>query len=135
MTLVFLASCASQGTRVHDMSVAGHEQAGQRESQLADAEAANYISSKDAVSTNCDNELVCWTTWSNPSSEHLVAAERHRRLARKHREAAENLRAAESEACANIPERDRDLSPFFHRDDLVRVDVPESGSKDPVLSQ
>jgi hypothetical protein len=40
-------------------------------------------------------------------------------------EASRELQVAEARACANVPERDRDISPFFHRDDIVAIGMPE----------
>jgi hypothetical protein len=43
-------------------------------------------------------------------------------MAADHRAASQALRDAEASACAGIAEQDRDVSPFAHREDIVRVD-------------
>jgi hypothetical protein len=43
-------------------------------------------------------------------------------MAADHRAASEALRNAEASACSGIAERDRDLSPFYHREDILGVE-------------
>lgn len=132
MLAVFSLACASSGTRPHEMSVAGHEAAAEREA----AEAAEHQAQYDpkAISTTYSGDSIGWDLWINPTSPHLARADRHRRLAQEHRAAAEALREAEARACQGVAERDRDLSPFFQRADIVRVELPGGGEGgDPIV--
>jgi hypothetical protein len=58
----------------------------------------------------------------NPTAEHLREAEQHRHHAAEHRAASKLLRNAEARACSGVSAEDRDLSPFFHREDVLRVE-------------
>jgi hypothetical protein len=51
----------------------------------------------------------------------LDRIEQLRKAAADHRAASQALRDAEANACVGIAERDRDVSPFAHRDDIVAV--------------
>ena len=53
--------------------------------------------------------------------EHQLETNQLRRLAAEHRAAAAALEAAERASCAGLSEYDRDISPFFHREDVVAV--------------
>jgi hypothetical protein len=120
---VALAGCAATGTRPHDMSVAEHEAAARSEEAAAQKEAKQYDEDAWEAPEGCGD--FCFSTWSNPTSEHAIAARKHRQLAAEHREASAALREAEHESCKGIPERDRDISPFFHRGDIVGVSVED----------
>jgi len=63
----------------------------------------------------------CWTSTSNPTEKHASDAESHKEMAAKHRAAAGALAQAESTACSGIDPADRDVSPFYHRDDITSV--------------
>lgn len=120
------SGCATAGTRPHDMSVAGHEKA----ANVAEAEAAEHAArpQQDApASIKPTPQAVCrigpcWREELSPSANHRAAAEKLRVAAAEHRKAAVALRDAERLACADLSEADRDLSPFFHRDDVERVE-------------
>lgn len=58
---------------------------------------------------------------SNPTAQHSADAEKHRDLAKKHRAASAALASAEASACAGIADDDRDISPFYHREDIQSV--------------
>lgn len=107
------AGCATPGTRPHDMSVAGHETAGAEAEAAAGAARLQRPSSTGAA---CQ-DVPCWSDRDRPTDEsrRLLAA------AAKHRAAAQALREAEAQACAGISERDRGISPFFHREDVAVV--------------
>ena len=117
-----LAGCASTpGARPEDNSVAGHEASARQE---------------ESVSTDCKNQTpppggVCWSSPLHPDADEVVKqTEMHRKMAADHRAASSTLRDAEARACAGIPERDRDESPFAHRQDIEGVEplfVPLSG--------
>ena len=64
----------------------------------------------------------CWTSETNPTTEHLEHAAQHRRAAADHRAASQALRDADNRACLGISEQQRDESPFDHRDDIASVD-------------
>lgn len=71
----------------------------------------------------CGGEgAVCWASARNPTNHHRREAEHHRNMAADHRAASRALRDAEAQACAGIPEEDRDMSPFDHREDIARVE-------------
>jgi hypothetical protein len=111
--VVTIFGCASTpGARPEEMSAAGHEQAARQHA----AEAAT-------VERGCNNTnaAVCWTSVGHPTPETLQRAEQHRRMAADHRAASQALRDAEARACTGIPERDRDESPFLHREDIENV--------------
>lgn len=116
-----LGGCATTGTHPHDMSAADHDRAAKREQGVAAQHQAQY--DPDAWSTGsgaCSS--YCFDTWSNPTQEHAKEARRHRSLAAKHRKASQALRDAETQSCVGIPERDRDVSPFFHVGDITGVE-------------
>jgi hypothetical protein len=45
----------------------------------------------------------------------------YRELAQKHRAASTALLEAEARACSGLSEDDRDISPFYHREDIASV--------------
>ncbi len=71
-------------------------------------------------------EPICWTSQVNPTAQHQTDAGEHRKTAEQHRAAAETLRKAEAGACGGIADEDRDTSPFYHREDIVRVEPIQS---------
>jgi hypothetical protein len=56
------------------------------------------------------------------TQEHNADAARHRELAAKHRAASQALRDAEASKCVGISEADRDISPFYQREDIILVE-------------
>jgi hypothetical protein len=112
---------ADQGTRPQDMSQVGHEQAAKQEDQRAAEHQAQSVPTATETSTRCVGRGGCWTSVTNPTKEHEAAAQRHRELAAKHRAASATLAQAEAQHCSGIPEDDRDMSPFAHREDIVAV--------------
>jgi len=118
----FLVGCASSGTRPHDMSAAEHRSAAEREEQAALEHAALYDPDASGQVRRCSKPHVCWTSRSNPTRQHAEDAKTHRELAAKHRAASAALVAAESRACAGIEPEERDISPFYHREDIVSVE-------------
>lgn len=112
------------GTQPHAMSAAEHEAAASREQQAGESHGQQYDPAASATKKNCAANrggTVCWTSDTNPTAEHEKDAERHRELAAQHRAASDALRSAEASACSGIPEEDRDLSPFAHREDIRSV--------------
>lgn len=115
----------AEGTRPHDMSTAGHEEAARAEDRAA-LEQGAFAEALVARAERCRPDAVhadgiCWSDDIHPTDQHRAQAERHLRAAAAHRAAAQALRDAEARACAGIDELDRDLSPFAHREDIVSV--------------
>jgi hypothetical protein len=57
-----------------------------------------------------------------PTDVHKAEAQRYLKIAAEHRAAARDLREAEASACRGIVERDRILSPFYHREDVEKAE-------------
>ncbi len=124
-TTMVMSSCASKGAQPHDMSISEHERSAERELEEAERHEAQF--DPDAWSAGdgeCDT--YCFDIWTNPTSVHKREARKHRAMAAEHRQASELLRAAEARACTGIPERNWDLSPFFHTDDIEGISGLES---------
>lgn len=123
-----LFACAGDpGTHPHDASSAGHEAMAQQEDQAADAHYVAATESEQSVdkdSSQCGRGG-CWTSAANPTEQHKKDAERHRELAAKHRAASAALVTAEQQACEGVSDDDRDISPFYHREDISSVSVLE----------
>jgi hypothetical protein len=51
----------------------------------------------------------------------------HHKMAADHRAAAQALRTAEASACAGLTDDDRDISPFYHREDITGVQPDITG--------
>ena len=118
--------CAATGTHPHDMSAAEHERAAKHEERTAEQHQEQYDPDAwTAGSGGCST--YCFDTWSNPTSEHAREARRHRAFAAKHRKASQALREAEARSCVGVPERDRDVSPFFHFGDIEKVERVSEG--------
>src|SRR5512134_3414070 len=104
----FIASlttaCASSGTKPHDMSQAGHEQAAAAEETQAEQHAAQFDAGATDTKRTCPPKGACWSSEINPTSEHLEMAEAHKKKAAEHRAAGAALADAEAKACADIPE-------------------------------
>jgi hypothetical protein len=122
---ILMASCASSGTEPHAMTAGQHEAAARSEEQAGKEHAAQYDPSQYFPPTiNCPFwvGVTCYRSWTsvqNPTTAHLAEGKRHAELAIQHRAASQALRDAEDRACKNVPEGDRDISPFYHRDDIV----------------
>jgi hypothetical protein len=121
MVLVFPGCASSRGTRPHDMSTTQHEAAAEQEQAVAEQHAEQYKAGAKAASTECGGDSICWTWTMNRAKGHEADAARHRELADKHRSGAKALRDAEASKCIGISESDRDMSPFYHREDIISV--------------
>lgn len=116
-------SCASAGTRPADMTATGHQSA----AATAEGEARRHAGQHDPAARPpyCAGytEVPCtdWRSTTNPTEHHLDDAKRYRDVAARHRAASKILVEAEQRFCSGIPEADRDLSPFYHREDIVAV--------------
>lgn len=131
--VLMLAACgaATPGAQPHDMSMSQHETAATTEDTGAAAHAAMYNADATVTSSHCghtgaaaakgDVDGGCWTSVANPTSAHLDEAERHRKMAADHRAASQSLKDAEAKSCMGISDRDRDMSPFEHREDIESV--------------
>ena len=117
--VALLFACGGeQGTHPHDASVAQHNEMAQKSDQAAEAHASGEAPSPGP--TTCGRGG-CWTSVQSPSELHKKDAERYRDLAAKHRAASASLVEAEKSACAGISDYDRDVSPFYHREDITSV--------------
>ena len=113
-----------------DMSAAHHEAMAAREGDAAGAHGKRHDPGATEERERCRSarhgsevvDRICWTSASNPTAQHKEDAERHRKMAADHRAAAQALRTAESSACVGIPDEDRDMSPFAHREDIASVE-------------
>lgn len=118
---LFVGCGGAQGTEPHDMSTAQHEASAGQEEATAAQHAEQYDPQALAKRARCYKGVPCWTSRSNPTREHDEAAAEHRELAQQHRAAAQALRDAEAQACAGLAGADRDMSPFYHREDIASV--------------
>lgn len=130
------AGCASSGTQPHAMAAGQHEAAAGVEEQAAKEHSAQYDPSQEIVvppAVNCPffgygvvaTGQYCYGSWTsvrNPTARHLAEGKRHAELAAQHRAASQALRDAEARACKNVPPGDRDVSPFYHREDILSVE-------------
>lgn len=143
--LPLLAACVSTpGARPQDMSAARHEATAAVAERQAEEHQAQYNPKAQAATEPCNNTGpgqavggACWTgsidPWAdpvNPTQVHAdLAAELHKAAA-DHRAASRALRDAEAQACEGLSADDRDISPFAHRADIVRVE-PLNGDIQP----
>lgn len=135
IAVLLLVGCAggTPGARPHDMGVAQHEEHGRQHAAEAQQHEAQFDPEARAEAEHCskvrlggaDAGLTCWTSVSNPTAQHLDEARRHQKMAADHRAASAALRDAEARACAGVSNRDRDMSPFAHREDIESVTVLE----------
>lgn len=112
-----LAGCATSGTEPHAMTASGHEAAAKSEEQAAAEHGrcpAGYGSGACAGG---------WSSYENLAKYHIAEAEKHREAGQHHREASQALRDAEARACIDVPAADRDISPFFHTQDIIATGV------------
>ena len=111
---------ASPGTEAHEASVVRHLQAADREQTRA---AEHGTRTDPPLPIYCDSKSARERVLDvvRHYQEHAREAERYRELAAKHRVAAAALVEAERAACAGLGSHDRDLSPFFHVEDIASV--------------
>lgn len=138
-TVVFVASAvacggSTHGAHPHDMSAASHEMTAAHEQSAAGGHESQYDPNARETRERCRGGTAragidaCWTSVTNPTTEHLRQAEEHQKAAADHRAAAQVLRDAETRACVGVPAADRDESPFDHREDIEGVEPLYSGS-------
>jgi hypothetical protein len=120
-TSALIACASTPGAQPADMSAVQHEQAASAHEGQANEHAGQYDPSAQASSKACDGKHICWTSVSNPTQGHMDDAKKHHKMAADHRAAAQALRDAEARACVGISDEDRDISPFYHREDISSV--------------
>lgn len=131
---IVAAGCGpAAGTQPHAMSASQHEAAASQEQQAAESHGEQYDPEATVTKKkNCAvraagkySEVPCWTSETNPTEEHTKDSKHHQDLAAQHRAASETLRTAEARACSGVPDEDRDMSPFAHREDIRSVSALE----------
>lgn len=121
-TFPVLGCASTPGARPHDMSEAQHQAAASNEEVAAASHGEEYDpAAKQTVEKCGPGKRACWTSIENPTAEHQRDAEKHRKMAADHRAAAQALRDAENQSCAGLSDEDRDMSPFYHREDIAEV--------------
>jgi hypothetical protein len=121
ISALVLACAADPGTQPHDASQAQHEAMAKQEDQAAEGHADQHDHSAKSETNQCAGRGGCWTSESNPTAQHSEDAKKHHELAEKHRAASAALASAEASACSGISDGDRDISPFYHREDIESV--------------
>ena len=118
-----LGGCAAPGTAPQDMSAAQHEAMAKQEDSAAAGHEVQHDPNAVEKTEHCPrgSSNPCWTSTANPTQKHASDAESHKEMAAKHRAAAAALAQAEATACSGIDAEDRDVSPFYHREDIVAV--------------
>jgi hypothetical protein len=139
LTLLALAACGGSQSSPERLSATNHELEARRHDRAASEHERSYrrirqaetdpIQCYDQRSPNPQSggEPVqvlrpCWTSEQSPSRHHLEEATAERREAARHRAVAASLRRTEREACAGLGDDEMSHSPFYHREDIVRVD-------------
>jgi hypothetical protein len=125
-----LGACAAnqgtQGTHPQDMSVAEHRAAARNEEAAAEEQlrARETTTCVPLASTRATTQsgIACWTSRSKPTPAEKAQIARNLKLAAEHRAAADALVQAEAQSCTGIDDEDRDVSLFFHREDIVAVE-------------
>ena len=123
--LATTAACASTPkAKPHDMSAAQHEEMAKGEEGASKEHLAQYApaASKETKTCGVKAGQPCWTSEKNPTAEHAADWQQHQKAAADHRAASQALRDAEARVCVGLPEADRDMSPFDHREDISGVD-------------
>lgn len=109
----------------HDRDAAAHEQAFARVRQAESRPVQCH--DQRLPDPNSGGEPVrvlrpCWTREEPPSRHHLDEARVQRKEAARHRAVAASMLRAEREACRGLGEDEMSHSPFFHREDILRVE-------------
>lgn len=136
----FLAACGGAGQeRPERLSVAQHYAEADRHEREATEHERMYARSRrgEADPIRCYDQRTpdpasggeplrvlrpCWTSEQPPSRHQLDAAVADRDEAARHRAVAASMLRAEREACRGLGDEELSHSPFFHRDDIVRVE-------------
>lgn len=123
--LATTAACASTpGAKPQDMSAAQHEEMAKGEENASKEHLAQFdpAATKETKTCGVKAGQPCWTSEKNPTAEHATDWQRHQKAAADHRAASQALRDAEARNCVGIPDADRDMSPFDHREDISGVE-------------
>lgn len=148
------AACASGRTQTmpprhlsateHDQEARRHERAARDQERVARASGRGESASGGAAPYGCyDQQLPdpdlggervpvlrpCWTSETRQTGDRERDADEHRREAARHRKMAASLLRAERDACAGLGRDEISHSPFFHREDIARVDPVRSGGR------
>ena len=136
--LLFIAGCAASRPGAETpRSAAEEDAAAAAEDRTAALHTAAFDSRAVSYKRRClgrpDVDGValgeCWFDQMNPTANELDIAREHRRAAAEHRAVSRALRDAEAQACVGVSEHDRDVSPFAHRKDIVRVtELPDGAA-------
>ncbi|MEO8905578.1 MAG: hypothetical protein ABI627_29005 [Polyangiaceae bacterium] len=119
-SVLFLGCAADPGTRPHDMSAASHEAEAKQEDTASAAHGTQFDPAAESTEQHASRGG-SWTSTTNPTKEHDAEAQHHHELAVEHRAASTALTQAETRACVDVSEADRDSSPFSHREDITSV--------------
>jgi hypothetical protein len=121
VSALLLGCAADPGTQPQDASQAQHEAMAKQEDQAAAGHADQHDHHATTETKQCAGRGGCWTSESNPTTQHSEDAKKHRELAETHRAASAALAKAEANSCSGISDGDRDISPFYHREDIESV--------------
>lgn len=124
--------CAAHGTKPHEMSAQKHQDEAKAAEAAASQHAAQYDPDAEAKEKKCHAQkggVVCWTSTYNPTEEHLKQTKKVLDLADEHRKASQKLKDAEALACAGLSPEEVAISPFFHREDIIRVEEERSAKQ------
>lgn len=114
-------SCAANpgvtaGANPHDMTVAQHRAAADREERTAESLEARYDPNATKSESFCrsgpSDADICWDTTTNPTDKYKEQADVHRLRARDHQNAALYLLESEREHCEGVPTSARVASPL-----------------------
>lgn len=130
LVALFLSACGSSRVDPHSASVAEHESEAATEERVAHEHMLEYDPDASQLEKHCGGSpsasyatTPCWSEMTNPTQKHFDEAMEHARRAERHRAAARALRDAEARACEGVAMADRDISPFHHVADIVRVTI------------
>ena len=133
-SVIFLlgVGCAARGTKPHEMSAQEHQKAADAANAAASQHATQYDPVSEAKEKKCHSQksgVVCWTSTYNPTEEHLKQTKKSLELAEDHRKASQKLRAAETLSCAGLSTEEMAISPFSHKEDILRVEEERSAKQ------
>src|SRR5688572_24919772 len=125
--VLFSLACQRRDVRAADlgeMSAAAHEEVAASEMMEAQAhrEAAALYPDEGR---NCHEVglvyFPCWSQMANMVEYNLWEAKQHERRAKEHTAIAVMLRDAENRACQTVSVEDKEISPFYHKEDIAAV--------------
>ena len=116
----------------HDSAASSEDQAATKHAAKFDTKATSRLGPSATTYAGCttyasSNCYIAWQSTQNPTQQHREEAARHRRVAEQHRVASQSLREAEQRFCSGVPPEDRDMSPFYHREDITVVGTVKQG--------